>query len=420
LENSDIITLASGGLIDFGLSFSDDNCEVFAFPSILLEAQKWVIDNASLDSDPIQRQIFYYDAYTSSPKWSSNENAIYLPKLGEGVGAEVYDTHDPFSRSNRTVVFHEYGHSIHDEINNSKSLPGKGGNTGFNKETTEGDAITEGWATFFQTAVLAKPSEIPPDDLYVGDIELGVNLDNYDGTYKNANKVQGCVAAIWWDLYDSTNKDENVQKPVTNIFKIMAKNPQRMWSENKNGDHDFYHYWNSIYGQSQEIDQIFKMNGIPVIDQTVVKTTCPVDISLIDPDGLVINKNHSDIPYATYDESDLDEDGDLDDRIIIPQKKDGYYYITITAEPGAFLNDTFSLEVSINGNTIELAKLVTISNIPKKGYFILSKGTTLNGGIVSTPVPSISFLGGAFAILFIGVMMGWSIYRRSTYKTRSH
>ncbi|MBC8275561.1 MAG: hypothetical protein H8E40_11425 [Chloroflexi bacterium] len=95
---------------------------------------------------------------------------------------------------------------------------------------------------------------------------------------------------------------------------------------------------------------------------------CPVDLVVTDPQGLSISKNSSQIVGAIYMQDDFNNDGSPDDLIYIPQAKTGMYLIQVIPEPGANPNDTFSLEVSINGQSIILAENVQVKDIPSEPY----------------------------------------------------
>jgi hypothetical protein len=96
----------------------------------------------------------------------------------------------------------------------------------------------------------------------------------------------------------------------------------------------------------------------------------PVDITVIDPDGLVISKTLNQIPGATYEEEDLNGDSDPDDRVNIPLVKIGKYKIQIVPKPGASSMDTYTLEASIAGDPVTLAKDAPVGGIPAKGYSV--------------------------------------------------
>jgi len=99
-------------------------------------------------------------------------------------------------------------------------------------------------------------------------------------------------------------------------------------------------------------------------------TTCPVDISIIDPDGLDLSKEFNNIPEATYYERDLNDDSNPDDLFIIPERKIGDYHITVIPEPDAKPTDTYTLVVSAFDMTLTLAENVRISDIPEQPYIV--------------------------------------------------
>jgi hypothetical protein len=69
-------------------------------------------------------------------------------------------------------------------------------------------------------------------------------------------------------------------------------------------------------------------------------------------------------------QDDFNNDGSPDDLIYIPGAKTGIYSIQVIPEPGVNPNDTFSLEVSINGRSIVLANNVQIKDIPGGPYLV--------------------------------------------------
>jgi len=97
---------------------------------------------------------------------------------------------------------------------------------------------------------------------------------------------------------------------------------------------------------------------------------CPVDLEITDPDGLVLNKQGSQIPEAVYQEFDIDEDDDLDDFFAIPEPKDGDYLIHVIPDPDALPTDTFTLVVNRNGTVRVLAQDVQVQDIPETPYIV--------------------------------------------------
>jgi len=112
----------------------------------------------------------------------------------------------------------------------------------------------------------------------------------------------------------------------------------------------------------------------------------PVDIIVTDPDGLRISKQLNEIPGATYIEIDLDGDGDLDDQIRIPDRKIGDYIITVIPEPDALPTDTYTLEVSLFGESIIIAENVQISDIPAQPYTVISTETGIIPPIIQATI----------------------------------
>jgi parallel beta-helix repeat protein len=98
----------------------------------------------------------------------------------------------------------------------------------------------------------------------------------------------------------------------------------------------------------------------------------PVDLKVTDPDGFIISKELNEIPGSLYLEEDLDEDGVLEDYIIISQRKIGDYSITVMPEYGANPTALYTLEVLGEDATIILAENVPISDIPSVPYLFSS------------------------------------------------
>ena len=95
----------------------------------------------------------------------------------------------------------------------------------------------------------------------------------------------------------------------------------------------------------------------------------PVDLSIVDPDGLIINKQGSNIPEASYREVEVDDNTDLDDLLMIPEPKAGVYLIQVVAEAGASPTDTFTLIVFRDGVSKILAQDVRVEDIPSSPLY---------------------------------------------------
>jgi hypothetical protein len=100
----------------------------------------------------------------------------------------------------------------------------------------------------------------------------------------------------------------------------------------------------------------------------IITVKCPVDISVTDPSGLSITKLSSDINDAIYFESDLNDDNDADDGIVISKPIKGDYLITVVPEADALPTDIFTLTITVNGKSTVLAQDVRIKDIPSTPY----------------------------------------------------
>jgi hypothetical protein len=130
----------------------------------------------------------------------------------------------------------------------------------------------------------------------------------------------------------------------------------RVVETNKNVDHPHARFVSISPGGSIN-DKTFLMPNA-----MTVQTTCPVDLVVTDPDGLIISKSANEIPNATYFEEDVNEDGSPDDTIFIPERKLGDYQIQVIAEPGATSSDNYSLEVSTVEDSIGYTPVTLVEN----------------------------------------------------------
>ena len=118
------------------------------------------------------------------------------------------------------------------------------------------------------------------------------------------------------------------------------------------------------------------------------KSHSPIDLIVTDPDGIVITKGIYEVPgLFYYSEWDINRDGELDDMVILSERKIGDYLITAAPEPGASPTDTYTLWVVMDGVIIVLAEDVQVADIPGEGYIIRSTDT----GIIQIVPATIDF-----------------------------
>ena len=97
---------------------------------------------------------------------------------------------------------------------------------------------------------------------------------------------------------------------------------------------------------------------------------CPADLVVTGPDGNVLSKQSAGIPGGTYEEADIDGDGDVEDWVEIAQPSAGNYAVAVVPEPGASDEDTYTLRVGGTGGVFDLAVNVPIRAAPQDGYSV--------------------------------------------------
>ncbi|MEK9150590.1 MAG: NlpC/P60 family protein [Patescibacteria group bacterium] len=123
-----------------------------------------------------------------------------------------------------------------------------------------------------------------------------------------------------------------------------------------------------------------------------ITTGSPIDLVVIDPDGLTITPNSiisSDDEYIReipgvlyYLEIEQGSDGNPIDRVYSPVLKTGDYTIHVVPASGASPTSTYTLDFSAGNQSIMLAQNVPVSQIPANGYGITTSVTgTINSFI---------------------------------------
>jgi hypothetical protein len=123
----------------------------------------------------------------------------------------------------------------------------------------------------------------------------------------------------------------------------------------------------------------------------LIMTKCPVDLEVVDPENLSVNKQSIEVSEAIYGEDDVDGDGSPDDWIGIPERKIGNYFITVVPEIESSPTDTYSLIVEAE-NTIILAENTSLNDIPSQPYVIESAETIITYLPTDTAPPAISIV----------------------------
>ncbi len=140
---------------------------------------------------------------------------------------------------------------------------------------------------------------------------------------------------------------------------------------------------------SLSFQALWHKNSSIAANGIAIQSFGPVDLLLTDPEGRMIHKYESTIPAATYTEADLDGDGQLDDRIFIPDAVVGIYSVEVYPEPDAEPTQTYTLEIVYTDRSTILAEGVEIQDIPIEPYmfFFLPHSHVRQGqNLISLPI----------------------------------
>jgi Tol biopolymer transport system component len=102
------------------------------------------------------------------------------------------------------------------------------------------------------------------------------------------------------------------------------------------------------------------------------RADCPVNLSITDPEGMVINKEIRGIEDAAYLELDIDNDGDIEDVVDILERELGNYEVVVVPESGASAEDIYSIEISAGDVVIYSSPETPVGEIPDIPYLINS------------------------------------------------
>lgn len=149
------------------------------------------------------------------------------------------------------------------------SLPaGTGPESHFtNTVSTEGFAFVEGWAEFLQAAVANTPlyASLESNNHWMG--------PSLDGSTHHGNVVEGAVASVLWDLYDSGSEDE-IDAPFSTIWDLVIDpSVVSIWSPT--GTNNLYAAWAARYGAIKYVDWVFLDHGMPVVDDAFEPNNTP-------------------------------------------------------------------------------------------------------------------------------------------------
>jgi len=133
---------------------------------------------------------------------------------------------------------------------------------------------------------------------------------------------------------------------------------------------------------TDETQFLFTTIGDPLAATSVTQATGPLDLEVTDPMGRTITKSISAIPSASYIELDFDDDGNLDDRVVIPRAMMGIYTIKVIP---TWSTGTYTLVVSYGDELITLADNLPIQT-RTYSFFFPQRMMEQGWNLISVPV----------------------------------
>jgi hypothetical protein len=155
---------------------------------------------------------------------------------------------------NRDAVLHEYGHWIMHCLyqGNVPSVDyGSDGVHYWDSHETPATAWVEGWASFYACAV--------QDDRY---FVLGSDTYDLESQQPKGDDVEGAIACILWDIYDSANDgNDTLSMDLSPIWDVLAS---YVPGHHVSSIHEFWNGWFARGNdQSQKMSAIFNDHGVP-------------------------------------------------------------------------------------------------------------------------------------------------------------
>ncbi|TKJ32893.1 MAG: hypothetical protein CEE38_21980 [Planctomycetes bacterium B3_Pla] len=194
--------------------------------------------------------------------------------------------------------------------------------------------------------------ELESGDLlfFDGHVAMYIGPFSYQGKEYNTIHASGFTETITTASYDPDSEELVTVKPTGEPQSLAVKGYGRVTEPRKEGE---------------------------------IRVESPVDVRVTDPDGLTLTRQIREVPGMEYQVRDIDEDGELDDIVIMGEIKIGDYSIEVIPEVDALPTDTYTLKVTANGTTIILAENVPINDVPDGPYQIESSGTEINAAPIA-------------------------------------
>ncbi len=147
---------------------------------------------------------------------------------------------------------------------------------------------------------------------------------------------------------------------------------------------------NKDYRETTALDPLEFINYDNPPHKFFVIASCPIDIIIEDPEGLLINKEINQLPGSAeyievkYNVGEDEENLQNYDSVLIENRKIGDYLITVIQEDEACPQDVYNLRFLIGDLILVLADNTQICDIPEQPYIVRSTETEIISIIPAT------------------------------------
>jgi len=189
---------------------------------------------------------------------------------------------------------------------------------------------------------------------YIVSIPVSANWDNI-----KLDVIRGWPSILYYKTGDSTGHFE----PIYGYFEDKISHNQWMLTIDRSSAKLEEAYIDTgSYQSFKLIPNVIKFGTENIIWK------CPIDLTLIDPDGNITDDKINNIENSKYYYVDINNDEDPENIITLSDTNNGYYKIFVTPKPDAMFDSNYTLAIWNNNTSIILAEKVLLSNIPPEPY----------------------------------------------------
>ena len=131
---------------------------------------------------------------------------------------------------------------------------------------------------------------------------------------------------------------------------------------------------------------VFELDPVEEAHQSYLAVTShsPVNISVLDPLGRLVSDSSIGVPMAAFNFFDVDDDGEVEQEVIIPSPVSGVFTVLVEPKPDAEPDDIYTITTRSEERLDTLAFDQLVADIPTNGYALSNLDTGSVRGVVSS------------------------------------